>query len=193
MNKLGGVAKVTAVLHFGEDDCTTTHRYSVKYVLDGLVESDLHASYVMEYRDVDRSARRHRMTDPAVPAMSSGDHKRKLLGGDEASAHTGSSGTKLTKSENATNEAASTSSTKETSQGVANPHGRSIVLLSTALDPYLQSKLTLLAERCEGVSVTNSFSDAVTHVVVDADKSRIFSWCIQPGAGLSQCSGLRTA
>jgi hypothetical protein len=47
------------------------------------------------------------------------------------------------------------------------------VLLSTALDPYLQSKLALLVERCPGVSVANNFSDAVTHVVVDADKSRI--------------------
>lgn len=46
-------------------------------------------------------------------------------------------------------------------------------MLSTALDPHLQSKLMQFAERCEGVSVVNSFSDAVTHIVVETDKRRV--------------------
>lgn len=56
---------------------------------------------------------------------------------------------------------------------VANPGGRRIVLLSTALDPSLQTRLQDLADSCEHVSVVNSFGDEVTHLVVSVDKRRV--------------------
>jgi hypothetical protein len=46
-------------------------------------------------------------------------------------------------------------------------------LLSTALDPSLQTRLQDLADTCEGVSVVNNFTDEVTHLVVSVDKRRV--------------------
>lgn len=56
---------------------------------------------------------------------------------------------------------------------VANPEGRKIVLLSTALDPSLQTRLQDLADSCDRVSVVNNFSEEVTHLVVSVDKRRV--------------------
>lgn len=76
------------------------------------------------------------------------------------------------KGSSAANTDASTANTSS-KFSVANVNQRKIVLLSTALDPSLQTRLQDLADQCEHVSVVNSFSEEVTHLVVSVDKRRV--------------------
>ena len=171
MNKLGGTGRVCAV-HMTD---TNYYTYSVKYVLDNTTENELDECYITLYKELDPSTRRQRHTETNNTLSTSAStctdthaSKRKRSNEDTDINYYEHNLTIINQSVSMP-----TITSKPHINSVVNLRKCNIVLLSTALDPYLQSKLTLLAERCEGVSVTNSFSETVTHLVVSVDKQRI--------------------
>jgi hypothetical protein len=160
-NKQGGVGRISKVA--GADGAPL---YSVKYVLDGAVEHNLEACYISKYKNLDPSSRRSRPVSEACAGTSStSEHSVKRQRRDP-----------VTGKENRSANSPSTeqSGVKDNSNAMfREPVSQPIVLLSTSLDPHLQSKLTEFGDRCTGVTVTNNFSDAVTHVVVETDKRRV--------------------
>jgi hypothetical protein len=67
----------------------------------------------------------------------------------------------------------SSSTIRKPAYPIKNTTCGSIVMLSTSLDPSLQSKLQLLSELCEDTTVTNTFTEDVTHLVVSVDKQGV--------------------
>jgi hypothetical protein len=130
------------------------------------VEHNLEACYISKHKSMDPSSRRSRPVSEACSGSSSTtEHSVKRQRSESVTGKENRGGN---------SPSAEQSSVKDSSNIMfRKPVPQPIVLLSTSLDPHLQSKLAELAERCTGVTVTNNFSDAVTHVVVETDKRRV--------------------
>ena len=202
INKLGGIARIFSIANDTHTkEAPAEQAYSVKYVLDGAVELGLSAALLSPYTELQRSTRRARTSEdggnslPRTPGgkysieqgntESGGDsaqRKRKIHYSDADTpgqenipdnAYWSDLPSTATSSSSKKPTTTTTSSIARNDNEIINPKGRRLVLLSSALDPFLQSKLSLLAERCAGVSVTNALSEEVTHLVVEANKQRV--------------------
>lgn len=176
INRPGGTARIVDVV---TSDMAITC-YTVKYVLDGRVEMEVAEEFVEVYSELDRSSRKSK----APPQLlESADHFPKKQPQKRAKSSEKKGIESVPKDTNSGDmywsaEASSCSTVSGGMKSTASRHTvRSsrtapIVMLSTSLDPELQSKLQQLAELCPGVIVSNSFSDAVTHLVVSTDRDR---------------------
>jgi hypothetical protein len=126
----------------------------------------LEACYISKHKNLDPSSRRSRPVDEVSSGSSrTTEHSVKRQRSDRVAGKENRGGN---------SPSAEQSSVKDNSYAMfRKPAPQPIVLLSTSLDPHLQSKLAEFAERCTGVTVTNNFYDAVTHVVVETDKRRV--------------------
>ena len=206
INKPGGTGRVVQCNECeGPDDKQGIYyEYSIRYVLDGSLETEVDEAFLEPYVELTRSSRKsrpdaasnneattesNRSTTERESAVQTESGTKRAVAPIYSNAHILSA--KRTRGESAnlywsehdpvdalvSTSAQHHSASKDTASSrkdeVANPTDRKIVLLSTALDPSLQTRLQDLADACEGVSVVHSFSDQVTHLVVSVDKRKV--------------------